>query len=118
MKHRDLIVAAMDGKIIQYKFTDAAAGLKTNWMSLSSAASAVSLLVIYPDSYEYRIKPELVPDKVSFGVIANPEEFTESEVRSWKDFINGGKHSYTHLVKLTIKTDENGVETEHVEIVK
>lgn len=113
MKHRELIIAAMDGKIIQYKCINGPA-----WIALNSAASTINLLAIYPDSYQYRIKPEPVPDKVSFGVIADADISGEEEVRTWMSHKQCNTPYYTHMVKLTTKTDDNGVVTEHVEIVK
>lgn len=109
-RNKPLIQAALDGKVIQYR--NPHRGL-TNWHD-ADARTAIQLMIHtgYLDN-EYRIRPEPVPDKVAFGWVSQESNVAEDYMRKLKE-----KNPTLYLVKVTIKTDENGVETKHVEIVE
>lgn len=109
MKYAELIRAALDGKPIQNRIIG-----KITWFDFESTRLAVAHLAGESSSYEYRIKPEPVPDKVYFGITAAPKLITEADFRHWKE---RSPEVYMHIVKVTVKTDENGKETKIVELV-
>lgn len=104
MKHRDLIIAAMDGKPFQVRIPS---GPWYPW-NVRSVLEHFSKFPNGCEQWEYRIKPEPVPDKV-FQTVAHFHE-------KGKD--NCPMLMAARQIKLTWKTDDNGVVTEHVEIVK
>lgn len=113
MKHRDLIIAAMDGKTIQWRYKKTIAMVHGAWAQFNSPESAVQTMCspahqLETQQCDFRIKPEPVPDKV-FQTVAH--------------FHEKGKDNCLILmaarqIKLTWKTDDNGAVTEYVEIVK
>lgn len=110
MKHRDLIIAAMDGKQFQVRLKG---GLWSNW-TLPTVFNHFHHIPNGKAEWEYRIKPEPVPDKVSYGT-AGFATVTEASRDEWVETVRKVKFV---PVKVITKTDENGVVTEHVEIVK
>lgn len=110
MKHRDLIIAAMDGKPFQVA---RAQGPWYPW----NVESVLLHFSKFPDGcngWKYRIKPEPVPDAIYAG--------------TFTFFLEGGRvglekfplvnSTVFRKLRLTLKTDDNGVVTEYVEIVK
>ena len=69
------------------------------------------------DSYEYRIKPEPVPDRVSHIVLSVGRPWDAPVQTRWYKNLQLGLNAHEVQIRLTIKTDENGVETRHVELV-
>jgi hypothetical protein len=115
MKHADLIRGAVDGKTVQWKYTDYRsinAGLDRGWHKFD-----MQLLLLhfgnYPNGQEgvdYRIEPKPIPDKVWYDVLG---------LHRFSDLHAAQQHFGKErlYLKLTIKTDEDGVETKTVEIV-
>lgn len=112
-KWAEAIKAWADGKEIQFRT------IRGTWYSFGEterASPAFNRRIL-----EWRVKPEPVPDEVYYDVIRtcrSPEgkekhnEYVYRNLqqlqRAWPDQM---------YVKLTIKTDENGRETQHVELV-
>lgn len=108
MKHKALIQAALDGKEIQYR------KFGGSWCTFGKDVrfAVANMAAEYP-SFEYRIKPESVPDRVAYtGAFV---DWTPNDLEKWLNWCRAQK---VLPIKITIKTDENGVETQHVEIVK
>lgn len=119
MTPKELLHAAIDGAIPQVRSLNAT--LPSTWVSLS-LNDMYNHYRIYPNgrpAWEYRIKPDPIPDKVFYGVIHNhassldPIDSLSKLERDFSVSIPRGAYK----VKITIKTDDNGVETETVELV-
>lgn len=109
MKHRDLIIAAMDGKPIQWSYPPG-----QTWHTFQSISAAVACMAVHKDAYTFRIKSGPVPDKVWYGVVQKDATLELLE-RFWRPSVTAGDAT---ILKVTVKTDENGVKTQTVEIVK
>jgi hypothetical protein len=69
---------------------------------------------------EYRIKPEPIPDKVYYDVVRAGRWSIVKEYDVWyrsPDDVRSVWGKAAVVVKLTISTDENGMETKKVELV-
>jgi hypothetical protein len=108
MRYADLIRAVLDGKIIQFR------GRKTDpqkWLDFDDGRRAIMNLASEGEYFEYRIKPEPIPDKVWYATV------TDWRPNNLKNWIDSARHQGWAPVKLTIKTDDNGVETRTVELL-
>lgn len=128
MKHRDLIVAAMDGKTIQWRYKKTITTNLGAWAQFYSPAAAVQTMCspahqLEAQQCDFRIQPESVPDKVAYDVLRSTRQsndvFKEPHNQPYIDAeaVRRVWGANCHVVRLTIKTDEDGVETKIVELV-
>jgi hypothetical protein len=110
---RTLLHAALDGKKLQWR------GCAKAWVDFAPSYGELpgfAHFVSNPagaDGYEYRIKPDPIPDKVIYGIAGLA--YTETSIRRWvKEEVAGNK---SMIVKLTVKTDEDGNETTTAEVI-
>jgi hypothetical protein len=108
MRYADLIRAVLDGKIIQFR------GRKTDpqkWLDFDDGRRAIMNLASEGEYFEYRIKPEPVADKVWYSTV---NDWQPLQPLAWA---NNARERGCVPIKVTIKTDDNGVETRSVELL-
>lgn len=130
MKCKPYVEALLDGKTIQWRYLHGV----SSWEDFGSFRDAMVHFGVYPDNMariEYRIKPDPVPDRVQYicmGPVTKPNrpagwdndgsyKIHPSQQSTWGK-TGEQRREGRYQLKLTIKTDENGVETHHVELVK
>jgi hypothetical protein len=125
---KDLInkIVAADGNVqLQKSSRPSMDGPWGKWIDVTSTLDCLNFIAKEYSTTKFRIKPEPIPDRVYYDVIRTPNT-TDSLDGDRKVYHLGyrdpgdarsvwGKNAI--VVKLTISTDDTGVETKKVELV-
>jgi hypothetical protein len=118
VKHLDLIKAVLGSKegavpVLEYR------SVNTDWKLVNFESTPPSTVINWlttphGQAMEVRKKPEPIPDQVFYDSVRKSTRITLDNLKTmWR-----GALDEVDFVKITIKTDSNGKQTKHVEIVE